>query len=217
MLSLEQSKSLMVAANRYAQEITPEALEYLNARGISELVAAEYSLGVVTDPAPGHELHVGWLSIPYLTANGLCVGFKFRRLDGGQPKYGSPSGQKGHLYNVTDILKNSSRIVVCEGELDTIIVSGILKLPAVGVPGATAWKDHYARLLNGYNTVYILGDNDEGRKEGENPGLEFSRRVAGEVENSIIVSLPPGTDINEYYLREGIDAARRILGVTSSD
>ena len=205
-------KSLLVAANRYAQAITPETLDYLNGRGISEEVAALYSLGTVSDPIPGHEHHTGWLSIPYITALGLCVGFKFRRLDEGKPKYGSPLGQKSHLYNVADVCKLSSRIVVCEGELDTVIVSGVLNMPAVGVPGVAAWKDHFGKLLNGYDVVYIVGDNDV-KEDGTNPGAEFSRRVAGEVINGTIVQLPPNMDITDYYLANGADATKQLLGV----
>ena len=212
MQSSEQMKSLLVAANRYAQAITPETLDYLNGRGISEEVAALYSLGTVSDPIPGHEHHTGWLSIPYITALGLCVGFKFRRLDEGKPKYGSPLGQKSHLYNVADVCKLSSRIVVCEGELDTVIVSGVLNMPAVGVPGVAAWKDHFSKLLNGYDVVYIVGDNDV-KEDGTNPGAEFSRRVAGEVINGTIVQLPPNMDITDYYLANGADATKQLLGV----
>lgn len=212
MQSSEQMKSLLVAANRYAQAITPETLKYLEGRGISEEVAALYSLGTVSDPIPGHEHHTGWLSIPYITALGLCVGFKFRRLDEGKPKYGSPLGQKSHLYNVADVCKLSSRIVVCEGELDTVIVSGVLNMPAVGVPGVAAWKDHFSKLLNGYDVVYIVGDNDV-KEDGTNPGAEFSRRVAGEVINGTIVQLPPNMDITDYYLANGADATKQLLGV----
>ena len=88
MHSSEQSKLALEAANRYADQIDEATLKYLSERGISEEVAALYSLGTVTDPINGHEGHVGWLSIPYITAMGLCVGFKFRRLDDGKPKYG---------------------------------------------------------------------------------------------------------------------------------
>lgn len=212
MQSSEQMKSLLVAANHYAQAITPETLKYLEGRGISEEVAALYSLGTVSDPIPGHEHHTGWLSIPYITALGLCVGFKFRRLDEGKPKYGSPLGQKAHLYNVADVCKLSSRIVVCEGELDTVIVSGVLGMPAVGVPGVAAWKDHFSKLLGGYDVVYIVGDNDV-KEDGTNPGAEFSRRVAGEVINGTIVQLPPNMDITDYYLANGADATKQLLGV----
>jgi len=212
MHSTELSKSLIEAANRYADQVDEATLRYLAGRGISEEVAALYSLGTVTDPIPGHEMHEGWLSIPYITAGGHCVGYKFRRLDDGKPKYGSPMGQKAHLYNVTDITKPSSRIVVCEGELDTVIVSGVLGLPAVGVPGVQAFKDHFVKLLGGYETVYVVGDNDV-KEDGSNPGQEFAKRVAGEIMNSQIVTLPPNTDINEYYLSNGLDATRHLLGV----
>ena len=214
MHSKERLKSLLEAANRYADRIDEATLKYLEGRGISEKVAALYSLGTVTEPIAGHEGHEGWLSIPYITAMGHCVGFKFRRLDEGKPKYGSPLGQVSHLYNVGDITKRSGRIVVCEGELDTVLVSGVLGMPAVGCPGVAAWKPHYARLLNGYDTVYVAGDHDV-KEDGSNPGAEFSRRVASEVMNATIVNLPAGMDITDYYLQNGYDETRRLLGVQS--
>ena len=210
MASNAQSKLLLEAAQRYAQEITPEAIVALEERGISELVAAKFQLGSVVDPLNGHEQHAGWISIPYITALGHCVGFKFRRLDGGLPKYGSPTGQKAHLYNVSDVTVMSKHIVVCEGELDTVIVSGVLGIPAVGVPGVQAWKPHFSRLLAGYDTVFIVGDNDV-KEDGSNPGADFSKRVHQEVLNGVIVSLPPNMDINDYYLAYGADATKTLL------
>jgi DNA primase len=200
----------MEAAQRYAQEISPEALVALAERGISEEVAARFSLGTITDPINGHEMYEGWISIPYITALNDCVGFKFRRVDDGKPKYGSPLGQKAHLYNVTDILIQSPYIVVCEGELDTVITSGVLGIPAVGVPGVQAWKSHFPKLFNGYDTVYVVGDNDV-KEDGSNPGADFSKRVANEILNSNIVTLPPGMDINDHYLAYGADATKRLL------
>jgi DNA primase len=200
----------MEAALRYAQEITPEALIALDERGISEQAAARFQLGSVVDPINGHELHDGWLSIPYITAGNTCVGFKFRRLDDGKPKYGSPTGQKAHLYNVVDVLPLSPYIVVCEGELDAVVTSGMLDIPAVGVPGVQAWKPHFHKLFSGYETVFVVGDNDV-KEDGSNPGADFAKRVANEILNSQIVTLPPGMDINDYYLAHGADATRVLL------
>ena len=210
MASNVQSKLLLEAAQRYAQEISPEAIVALLERGISEQVAGRFQLGTITEPMNGHEMYDGWISIPYITAMGHCVGFKFRRLDDGKPKYGSPTGQKAHLYNVTDVLITSPYIVVCEGELDTVITSGVLGIPAVGVPGVQAWKPHFAKLFNGYDTVYIVGDNDV-KEDGSNPGMEFAKRVANEILNSTIVTLPPGMDINDYYLAHGAEATKTLL------
>jgi DNA primase len=201
MHSKEQLKSLLEAVTHYSKNLDERALAYLEGRGISEDVAQQFSLGVVTDPINGHETHAGWLSVPYLTALGMCVGVKFRRLDDGKPKYGAPTGQKGH----------SPVVVVCEGELDAVVVSGILNLPAVGVPGVQAWKPHFNKLFTGYDTVYVVGDNDI-KEDGTNPGAEFSRRVSQEVMNSRIVSLPPSMDINDFYLTHGKDEALKLFG-----
>lgn len=211
MQSSEQMKFLLEAATRYAANLSEEAVRYLEGRGISEDVARQFMLGTITEPANGHEMHEGWLSIPYITVLGHCVGFKFRRLNDGKPKYGSPLGQKSHLYNVADVTLDVGSIVICEGELDAVVLSGMCNIPAVGVPGVTAWKPHFARLFNGFDTVYIVGDNDV-KEDGSNPGAEFSRRVASELTNGQIIQLPPGMDINEFYLAEGPDALNNLLG-----
>jgi phage/plasmid primase-like uncharacterized protein len=65
-------------------------------------------------------------------------------------------------------------------------------------------------LFAGYESVYVVGDNDV-KEDGSNPGAEFAKRVANEVMNSQIVTLPPGMDINDYYLANGIEATRKLL------
>jgi hypothetical protein len=67
-------------------------------------------------------------------------------------------------------------------------------------------------MFAGYGQVYIIGDNDV-KDDGSNPGAEFSRRVASEIINSTIVSLPPGMDLNDLYLAKGIEETRRAIGV----
>ena len=211
MLSQGQAKLLEEAAHHYAQEIRPEALHYLEERGISEEIAARYRLGSIVDPIEGHQGYEGWISIPYFTALDICVGFKFRRLDDGKPKYGAPVGQKSHLFNVIATMSNTSRVVVCEGEFDAIVMEANCQVPAVGVPGVAAWKPYYSKLFNGFDMVYVIGDNDV-KEDGTNPGAEFSRRVAGELMNSQIVQLPPGMDITDFYLVNGQEATANLVG-----
>ncbi len=212
MLSPVQLKSSLEAAVQYNKDLNEEAVAFLEGRGISKEVADQYLLGYIKEPFATHENYQGWLSIPYITVLGHCVGFKFRRLDDGKPKYGAPLGQKGHLYNVNDIILSSEYIAICEGELDTIICSAVLGVPAVGVPGVAAWKPHFSKMFTGYGKIYIIGDNDV-KDDGSNPGAEFSRRVAQEVSNSTIVSLPAGMDLNDLYLAKGIDETKRTIGV----
>ena len=212
MLSPVQLKSSLEAAIQYNKDLSEEGIKFLADRGISKEIADQYLLGTIVLPVAGHENYKGWLSIPYLTVMGHCVGFKFRRLDEGKPKYGAPLGQKGHLYNVSDIILSSEYIAVCEGELDTIIASAILGVPAVGVPGVQAWKAHFNRMFTGYGRVYVIGDNDL-KDDGTNPGAEFSRMVAQEIGNATIVSLPAGMDLNDLYLAKGIEETKRTIGV----
>ncbi len=86
----------------------------------------------------------------------------------------------------------------------------MLDIPAVGVPGVAAWKSHFPKLFSGYETVFVVGDNDV-KEDGSNPGAEFAKRVANEVMNSTIVTLPPSMDINDYYLANGAEATRNLL------
>ena len=211
MLSQGQEKLLQEAAHHYAQAISDRALGYLAGRGISEQTAARFRLGTITDPIEGHQGYEGWLAIPYFTALDLCVGFKFRRLDDGKPKYGAPIGQKSHLFNVVATLSATKSIVICEGEFDAIIMEANCGIPAVGVPGVAAWKPYYQKLFNGFDIVYVVGDNDV-KEDGTNPGAEFSRRVASEISNSQIVTLPPGLDITDFYLANGKDATANLVG-----
>ena len=212
MQSSEQEKLLLEVVSRYSTSLDEATVKYLEGRGISEDTARSFSLGTVLDPHPGHEQYEGWLSIPYVSALGIYQCVKFRRLDDGKPKYGQPLGQKLHIYNVADLLADSGYIAICEGELDAIIMSAEVGIPAVGIPGVAAWKPYYTKLFNGFDTVFILGDNDE-KEDGTNPGAEFSRRVATEVLNSQIVQLPLGMDVNEYYLANGAEAVKELLGV----
>ena len=204
MLSDEQKLSLTECAKRYNSYLDEEILSYLEGRGIIKETADRFQLGKVLEPHAGHELATGMLSIPYLTPSGV-VGLKFRRLDDGTPKYLWPSGQKVGMYNVLDLHKDSDVIAICEGEIDTIVISGLVGIPAVGVPGVSQWKPHFPKLFEAYERVLVFADNDAGKKDGNNPGFELAKRIKEDVDKAEIVVLPEGHDVNEVYLSTGSD------------
>lgn len=212
MLTKSQLESLAQVAREYHGALSAEAIAYLVARGISKEAAEYAQLGQITGDYAPHSSYAGWLSIPYIVVGEGVVGFKFRRLGDGNPKYGAPANQKSHLYNVRDLEEESDVLVICEGEFDTLIVSQILKVPAIGCPGVASWKQHFAKMVMGYSRVLIVGDNDD-KADGSNPGQDFARRVAQEVPNSQIVQLPSGMDITDCYLTEGPDKLRERLGL----
>jgi len=203
MLNAEQKQLLTEAAERYYLNLTPQALSYLEARGITEAIAAKYLLGSVVEPSAGHEHSVGRLSIPYLTPTGV-VGMKFRTIDDGTPKYLYPTGQKVGLFNVNDLHIYSDTIAICEGEIDTIVLAGIVGIPSVGVAGVSQWKPWFPKLFEGYSKVLIFADNDV-KEDGRNPGQELAKRIKEDLDKATVVMLPDNQDVNEVFLTHGVE------------
>ena len=166
-------------------------------------VASTYRLGSVVDPSAGHEHALGRLSIPYITPAGV-VGIKFRTIDGGTPKYLWPTGQKIGLFNVTDLHRSSNTIAICEGEIDTIVLSGMVKIPAVGVAGVSQWKPWFPKLFESYSRILIFADNDV-KQDGRNPGQELAKRIKEDLNQATIVHLDANLDVNDTYLTYGSD------------
>jgi DNA primase len=191
-----QKELLGKATEKYGASIY-RAEDYLKNRGIPIEVARLASLGVVEEPEVGHEQYIGRLAIPYITKTGV-VDLRFRSLNPAvEPKYMGLTGAETKMYNVIDIDKANSFIGVCEGELDTITMSGCVGIPCIGVPGANSWKKHYTRLLADFERVFVFADGDQ-------PGTEFARSLARELPVTI-VQLPEGHDVNSMYVQEGAD------------
>ena len=194
--SILQKELLGRATEKYKENIY-RAEDYLKNRGIPLEIARLASLGVVEEPEVGHEQYIGRLAIPYITKTGV-VDLRFRSLNPAvEPKYMGLTGAETKMYNVIDIDKANSFIGVCEGELDTITMSGCVGIPCIGVPGANSWKKHYTRLLADFERVFVFADGDQ-------PGTEFARSLARELPVTI-VQLPEGHDVNSMYVQEGAD------------
>jgi DNA primase len=201
MLNEEQRRLLTESAQKYHNALTPQAASYLTARGITKQVAATFLLGSVAEPSAGHEHAVGRLSIPYITPAGV-VGIKFRAIGDGTPKYLWPTGQKIGLFNVGDLHKYSDTIAICEGEIDTIILSSFTGIPSVGVAGVSQWKPWFPKLFESYSRILIFADNDV-KEDGRNPGLELAGRIKEDLNTATVVQLEPNLDVNDTYLKYG--------------
>ncbi|AOY12044.1 DNA primase [Mycobacterium phage Fayely] len=201
-LSESQRAYLWEATSRYRSSLPGSpADEYLASRGISGV--ARYGLGFVGDPLPGHEMYRGCLAIPYLRYwpwedRWTTASIRFRRLDGGKPKYMTVAGDKPRLYNTGALAKYSRDMAITEGEIDAITAE-LAGVPAVGVPGAQNWKPHFRELFLGYRNVNILADGDES-------GMDFARQVAKTLPNARIIPMPDGEDVNSLVIKQGKDA-----------
>ena len=217
MLESSLTTFLEEATARYQETLDqdPEAAAYLADRGIDSQVAHTARLGFTgSEPLPGHDQFANHISIPYVTPSGI-VAMKFRRGPGAPengPKYTAPAGQRVRLYNVTDLARSGDTVLICEGELDTVIASHVLEIvPAVGVAGVSQWKPHFPRMLRGYENVIVCTDNDD--KDGTNPGQDLAHRILESIPRARNVVLPKGMDITDYYLAFGVEDTRARLGV----
>lgn len=195
------------ATRAYEQQIDASAASYLRERGISKETALFYRLGLVREPEPGHEAYVGRIAIPYLSKAGV-LSIKFRGIAGEDPKYLGLVGSKPRLFGVEAFFDPSPVIAITEGEFDAMVLWREVGIPAVGVPGVSMWAagKHFPRCFAGYDQVLVFGD-------GDSPGLDFSKRVAGDLDQAQIVVCPDGTDVTDLFLREGAVGIRRRAGL----
>ncbi len=156
-----------------------------------------FRLGFVKNPETGHELYLNKLSIPYITPSGV-IDIRFRSLNNESgPKYLSRPGASTHIYNITALSKDNGMLVICEGEIDTIIATQV-GLIAVGLPGANNWKPFYSKILDDFDTVIVLAD-------GDSAGMDFGKKVSRELGNVNIVQMPEGHDVNSIVMLEGAE------------
>ena len=200
-LSESQRASLREATDHYRESLPGSpAEEYLASRGIPAVT--RFGLGYVADALPGHEMYKGCLSIPYMRWSdwrGWSVAsIRFRRLDGGNPKYMTVAGDKPRLYNTVALTRYSRDMSIAEGEIDAVTAE-LAGVPCVGVPGAQMWKPYFRELFMGYRNVNIFADGDE-------PGLEFAKQVAKTLPNARIIPMPPGQDVNSIVMEQGKQA-----------
>lgn len=182
--------SLELAAATFERELAEAgarpAVEYLVGRGIDRSTAESFRLGyVATADVPGFERFVGRLAIPNICAAGHVVGFKFRALppeDADTDRKYDGLDMPVRLFNLRALNDAEDVIWVTEGEIDAISLS-MLGAPTVAVPGANNWKKHHARILEGFDRVVLVRDDDDA-------GLDLAKKI-GATDLPLLTVRPP--------------------------
>lgn len=118
-------------------------------------------------------------------------------------KYIKPAGQEATLYGVADAFKNTKDIHIAEGELDTIVLSELCGLPALGISGAKYWTPWWTEILRDFRKVFVFCDGDEA---GEQLGNKIQKELGLA---AVIINLPGKQDVNSTYLMSGGPQALR--------
>jgi len=202
MLNASQQAFLKAATEKYHHNLEGSpGQEYLAERGLAE--ATKFRIGYVAEPLRGHEMFTGFLAIPYLRwspDNGWAVAsIRFRCIEQhehtGHGKYMTAPGDKPRLYNTPALLKPSPVIAITEGEIDAVTAQ-LCGVPAVGVPGANSWQDHFREPFLGYREVLVLTD-------GDSAGAQFGHGIASVLPNAKVIPMPPGEDVNSVVVKHG--------------
>lgn len=207
----KQAEFLERATTAYHATVA-DAADYLKARGINGEIAVAARLGYVRDPLPGHENYRGRLAIPYITANGRVTDIRFRCAQAhdckelGHPKYLSQPGHSPRLYNTVIWDSAENIIALTEGELDALILTHRVGIPAIGVSGVQAWKTLYRHAFEDFEEVLVFGDGDDA-------GRDWAGVVCNDLENATPVHMPDGMDVTDVFLASGAEELLAAAGV----
>lgn len=208
---VSQKNSLEQAVEAHYGNVA-SAKDYLTSRGITGAVAQKFRLGVVSsDSPPEHRQYAGRLCIPYLSASGP-IGVKYRCIrehdckEAHCPKYLGLDEWPPLLFNSRDLLADTGTLVVTEGELDAITISGILGLPCVAYPGTESWRPYFNRAIStDWERILVVADGDK-------PGREAARSVARHFPGLARVwRCPDGEDANSLLLQYGAERLREAI------
>lgn len=140
------------------------------------------------------------LYIPYRDAQGQLI-TKRKRLALTKPAQGKdtrfkwPVGAKPPLYGLwrLDEIRRAGWVLLVEGESDCH-TAWLHDLPALGVPGADAWKPAWAQDLAGLD-IYVWQEPDKG-------GRDFVNSLAASFPTAHVLSHPTYKDLSAAYMAD---------------
>lgn len=147
------------------------------------------------------EFMLGWdgkrYTIPHLYRL-IPFGVKRRQSeinDGKPDKYTSVEGGRSGLFNA-DCLWTADKVVICEGEVDAMLINQ-WGIPAVSsTAGAGTFKEKWAELFLSVPKIWVLYDNDEAGRKGSTLVHSVLRRAK-------IVRYPEGIkDAGELFEKD---------------
>jgi ribosomal protein S27AE len=152
-----------------------------------------------------------FLVMPYFDMKGALVDVRFRRIDGGgHPKMKSLTGRGAAPVPYLSWLsypfaKETGILFVVEGEMDALALCHV-GIPAIAVPGASAWKPAWCEDWIDFEHVVCWADHD---KAGAELKTKIDASVMAELglswrtQHLHVVTHSSSKDANEVLIREG--------------
>lgn len=156
------------------------------------------------------------LRIPYLGRDGTEAAVRIRlRLDktpSGDNRFRWKSGSKPLPYGLwrLDKAQEAGYVVIVEGESDAQTL-WYQDEPALGIPGATTWREQWTEYLQGIPKLYVVREPDKG---GEAVFAWLAKSVIGD--RVWLVDLAPFKDVSDSYISDPATFAPRWAAVLAS-
>lgn len=153
----------------------------------------------------------GKLIIPIFDARGNFLYNKYRRnpRKSSGAKYTFDPGAVSTLYGLSFLDKSQKSLVVCEGELDVLILMENGINAVCSTAGAATFKDEWFSLIQGYDTFFCFDNDAAGRN-----GLErvAQKHPEGKIR---VISIPEElgnkADVTDVILKRGIGKFRELM------
>ena len=194
-------KITRIIVEQYNSSLPENIRDYLNGRGITDGLIDKYQLGW------GYFHNFYWIIIPVMDSNGEYLYIKLRRDPASDKKPKClfyPEGTESTLFGLENLRNNNDYIVICEGELDCILLNSY-GIPAItSTAGVETFKEEWIEYLNDVKSIYICFDRD---KAGSKGAEELVLKLENNLNNKTIykINFPErmtdGKDITDYFVK----------------
>ena len=186
----------------------PEAIQYLESRGISEEVAKKYEITVQTS-------HPNILVFPFYDEKGVLEFVKYRKTDFDKAKDANKewceASTKPILFGMKQCDDSFDTLVLTEGQMDSLSVATAEIPNAVSVPtGAKGftWIPYCWDWLCKWKKIIVFGDFEKGSISLLD---ELAKRLKDRVEHVREDNYKDCKDANEILLKYGAEQVRKCV------
>jgi twinkle protein len=198
--SMQQKRDSFITEKQKLKPITRECVDYIKTRGISENTIKAFKLVSYENE----------IVFPYFRYETLVGGKKRKPIPKPSPKCTSLIGSKPYLFNSENI-DTREDLIICEGEFDCMAIyeCGFQNVVSVGA-GAnslSAMLEQAEELLNKFNNLIIVSDNDQAGEEMDKVMLERYKDKIKLIDKKLYTE----NDINEELLKHGKEKVMQII------
>ena len=172
--------------------------QYLHQRGISDEIIERYQLGY------GQFYQKNWITIPIKDTDGEFYFLKLRQdPDDGDEKMSYPKGIEAQVYDWENLENPLEKVIICEGELDRLILISKGIAAVTSTHGAGTFKKEWLASFDRCQEIYICFDNDDAGKRGAERVVQMF--IEGGRDSVKLITLPDevgeGGDITDYFVK----------------